>query len=255
MAHKIGAVARLAHVSVRTLHHYDEIGLVTPSGRSAAGYRLYTTSDLERLQQVLFFRELGFALEAIHELLADPGFDRRSALRAQRAKLTEDAARANALVDLIDKTLRARERGDAMNPEEMFGGFDPSKYEDEARDRWGKSDSHAESMRRTKRYTAADWAKLGAEADAIVGELAEVMGAGASPDDPRAMEAAEKHRLHIARWFYACSHRMHVGLGDLYVADERFSAVYERRRSGLAAYLSGAIRANAERARASRASQ
>jgi DNA-binding transcriptional MerR regulator len=247
MAHKIGDVARMTHLSVRALHHYDAIGLVKPSGRSRAGYRLYTTGDLERLQQVLFFRELGFALEAIRELLADPGFDRRAALRAQRAKLAHDAARADALVRLIDRTLQSIERGDPMKPEEMFEGFDPSRYEDEVEARWGKTDAYAESKRRTERYSPADWAELRAEAQAITGELTAAMEAGAGPGEARAMDAAERHRLHIDRWFYACSHRLHIALGDMYVADERFSAVYEKCRPGLAAYLRDAIHANAAR--------
>src|SRR6202046_4168345 len=100
--HTVGEVARLARVSVRALHHYDEIGLLVPSGRTESGYRLYTEPDLERLQQVLFFRELGFALEDVSRILRDPHFDRRQALLAQRAMLVEKGERLMAMVSLVD---------------------------------------------------------------------------------------------------------------------------------------------------------
>src|SRR4051812_29152036 len=157
MPYKIGHVARVARVSVRALHHYDEIGLIKPSGRSGSGYRLYTDLDLERLQQVLFFRELGFPLEEILRLLADPSFDRRSALLAQRTRLAENAERASALLRLIDKTIETMQKGESMKPEEMFDGFKPVQYEEEAKARWGNTSAHAESLRRTKLYSPEDW--------------------------------------------------------------------------------------------------
>src|SRR5579872_1874814 len=104
-SHTVGDVAKIARVSVRTLHHYDEIGLLKPSGRSRSSYRLYTGGDLERLQQILFFRELGFALEDIARIVRDPAFDRREALVAQRAMLVEKGERLRTMVALVDKTL------------------------------------------------------------------------------------------------------------------------------------------------------
>jgi len=245
--HTIGEVARAAKVSVRALHHYDEIGLVRPSGRSRSGYRLYTGADLERLQQVLFFRELGFRLEDIGPILEDPGFDRKSALLVQRARLAEDAARATALVALIDATLRKMERGEKMGPEEMFEGFDPRKHEDEARERWGGTTEYKESARRTKGYTKDDWAALGAESGAITTALAEAMARGVKPGDDEAMDLAERHRAHIDRWFYPCSSEIHAGLGEMYVSDPRFAIHYDRHAPGLAVFLRDAIRANAAR--------
>jgi DNA-binding transcriptional MerR regulator len=235
-------------MSVRALHHYDEIGLVQPSARSAKGYRLYTPADLDRLQQVLFYRELGFPLEEIRRILAEPAFDRRRALLAQRARLAEQAARAAALVALVDKTIATLERGETMTPEEMFDGFDPSKYEEEARARWGKTESYAESARRTARYTKDDWATLRAEADALTQAFADAMDRGTPPGDPAAMDIAERHRLHIDRWFYPCPPRMHAGLGEMYAGDPRFAANYDKVRPGLAVYVRDAIRANAQRA-------
>ena len=129
---RVGEVAELAHVSVRTLHHYDRIGLLRPSGRTEAGYRLYTARDLERLQTVLLYKELGFGLGEIRDLLAEPGFDRREALRAQRAQLARRSARIDAMLALIDRTLAAMDEGIPMERSDMFevfGDFDPAEHE------------------------------------------------------------------------------------------------------------------------------
>ncbi|MEP7126389.1 MAG: MerR family transcriptional regulator [Byssovorax sp.] len=251
MAYTVGDLASLARVSVRTLHHYDEVGLLRPSGRSGAGYRRYTAGDLQRLQQVLFFRELGFKLDEIARILADPGFDRRQTLLAQRALLAERAERARALVDLVDRTLKALEDDDTMKPDEMFEGFDPAKYEDEAKAWWGTTEAYAESKRRTSRYTKDDWKRMAAESKATVEELAQAMDDGVAPTEAHAMDLAEQHRLHLERWFYPCAVAMHVKLGEMYVADPRFAAVYDQRREGLAEFLRAAILANAARVNAS----
>jgi len=246
--HTVGEVAKLARLSVRALHHYDEIGLLKPSGRTESGYRLYTDRDIERLQQVLFFRELGFALEDVSRILRDPHFDRRQALIAQRAMLVEKGERLQAMVALVDRTLDSLGKGIVMSAEELFeGNFNPGAYEEEAKQRWGKTDSYAESQKRTKGYTKEDWQKVRAEADAITGELAELFASGAPPADLRALDLVEKHRLHIDRWFYPCSRAMHVSLGEMYVSDPRFAEHYDKRKPGLAQFVCDAIRANAGR--------
>src|SRR5688572_26308475 len=138
MAYTVKAVADIAGVSVRTLHHYDEIGLLKPAAHSAAGYRLYAERDLERLQQILFFKELGFDLREIKRVLSDPTFDRRRALTEHRALLLERQERLRRLIASVDRTLKAIKKGGDMNAQ-MFDGFDAAQYEDEARQRWGKS--------------------------------------------------------------------------------------------------------------------
>jgi DNA-binding transcriptional MerR regulator len=247
MAHTIGEVARMARTSVRTLHHYDEIGLVVPSSRSGAGYRLYEEEDLQRLQQVLFYRELGLPLETIGRILADPGFDRRRALVSQRELLAERAEQAHALVALIDRTIEALDRGESMSREALFDGFQPAEYEAEARERWGGTREYEESVARTRRYGTGDWKAIRAEAAAIVDGFAAAFDAGAAPTDARAMDVAERHRQHITSWFYPCSTEVHQGLGEMYVADPRFARNYEPVRPGLPGYIRDAIRANAAR--------
>jgi DNA-binding transcriptional MerR regulator len=248
---RVGEVARLAHVSVRTLHHYDRVGLVRPTCRSEVGYRLYTEQDLERLQTVLLYKELGFGLTEIRELLAEPGFDRREALRAQRAQLARQAARLEAMLALIDKTLAAMEGGMPMARSDMFevfGDFDPAEHEAEAEARWGGTEAHKESARRLRGYAKDDWRRFTVESDAVNEKLATLMDEGVAPGDSPAMDAAERHRLLIDVWFYPCPHAMHGHLGRMYVEDERFAATYEKIRPGMAAYLRGAIDANAARA-------
>ncbi len=237
---KIGHLSALAKVSVRTLHHYDEIDLVKPSGRSAAGYRLYDTRDLERLQQVLFFRELGFGLEHIARILRDPKFDRKKALFEHRAALIEKQKNTVAMLALVDKTISTIEKGETMEPKEMFSGF-----ENEAKERWGHTDEYAESARRTRKYGKEDWLRIASEVEEISIALAKLMNEDVAATDARAMDLAERHRIHIDRWFYACSSQIHVGLGEMYVGDVRFAANYEKHAAGLAQYFRDAIIANA----------
>ncbi|HEX6140719.1 MAG TPA: MerR family transcriptional regulator [Candidatus Limnocylindria bacterium] len=249
----VGAVARLAKVSVRTLHHYDRIGVLQPSERSAAGYRRYGTSDLERLQLILFYRELGFRLADIARIVREPAFDRRTALAAQRVLLVAKAQQARDMLTAIDAALAALEKGIPMDREEMFevfGDFDPTQYEAEVQRRWGETDAYRESARRTARYGKEDWKRMAAEGAHIEPGLAALLEAGMPPDSDEAMALAEEHRLQIDRWFYPCSHRMHAGLAELYVSDDRFRQRYENAHAGLAQYVHDAIKANAARAEA-----
>ena len=250
MAYTVGEVARLTHVSVRTLHHYDAIGLLTPSARSEAGYRLYADEDLERLQQVLVYRELDLPLDEIQRVLGDQSADRLEALVVQRDLVAEKPRRDEALLALIDKTILAMEGGIAMTKEEMFevfGDFDPNEYEDEVQQRWGDTDAYKESARRTKRYRKEDWARMKAEQDEVNAAMIALFDEGVAADDPRAADVADEARLLIDRWFYPCSRQMHVGLAEMYLADARFTATYETMRTGLAQWWHDAILANAAR--------
>lgn len=253
----VGEVARMAHVTVRTLHHYDEIGLLTPSARTAAGYRLYMRADLERLQQILLYRGLGFALEAIGPLLDDSAIDRREALRAQRAMLLEQRQNLDAVIRTVDRTLESLEEGTAMKEDAMFEGFEAlenapadvrahhEQHAAESHERWGTTAAYTESMRRAKGYTKEDWQEMRREAESQTARMIALLEAGADPSSAEAMTGAEAMRQHITRWFYPCSPRMHAGLADMYEADERFRAHYDDRRAGLASFVAAAIRANA----------
>jgi MerR family transcriptional regulator, thiopeptide resistance regulator len=248
-------VARMAGVSVRALHHYDEIGLLSPSGRSRAGYRLYTTDDLFRLQQISIGRELGLALEEIKRSLDDPGFDHRAALLAQRAALAARAGRVSAMIAAVDAALSKLDEGGAVTMKDMtreqitslFDGFDPARHEREAEERWGSTESYRESARRTRSYTKADWERHKAESSAIMSDAAALFRAGADAEGREAMEVAERHRLLVHRWFYPCDPAMHAKLADMYEADARFAENIDRHAAGLTPWWSAAIRAAARR--------
>lgn len=246
----VGAVARLAGVTVRTLHHYDKIGLVEPAGRTDSGYRTYGAKELERLQEVLFFRELGFSLETIRDIIGRPSYSRAAALEQQRELLVMHADRLLTMVDAIDRAVLAETTGVKMSSEEMlevFGDFDPAQYEEEAKERWGESDAFKQSVQRTSGYTKDDWVTIGAENDAINQSFLALMAADTPADDPAAMDVAEQHRAHITKWYYDCSMEIHAGLGQMYVADVRFKENIDKAGEGLAEYMSAAIAANAAR--------
>ncbi len=243
-------MARLAGVSVRTLHHYDSIGLLVPGTRTAAGYRLYTESDLLRLQQILIGRELGLSLEEIRRSLDDPRFDRKAALLDQREHLQDRARQAEAMIRAIDVALAAHDgscKKGEIKMEDLFEGFNPSQYDEEARRQWGTSEAFVESEKRTRRYTPDDWKSLKAEQAAVYDDAYAALKAGKTPSDAAVMDIAERHRISIDRWFYPCSHRMHRGLASMYESDDRFRQSIDKHGEGLTTFLAEAIRANAAR--------
>jgi MerR family transcriptional regulator, thiopeptide resistance regulator len=254
----VGEAARLSHVSVRTLHHYDEIGLLEPSGRSPAGYRLYSESDLRRLQQIMIYRELDFGLEEIAQMLAGAGATANSAtsvdehLRRQHRLLRARRDRAITLLAAIEREMEARKMGISLTPEEQFEIFGTDRLEEhaaEAEQRWGDTEAWQESRRRTAAYTKQDWIAIKAEADANIAGFADALRAGQPADGAAAMDLAEAHRAHLTRWFYDCSYDMHRGLAELYISDPRFTASYEEIEPGFSQYVHDAILANAHRHR------
>ena len=235
----VGELARLTGITVRTLHHYDEIGLVIPSERSEAGYRMYADGDVLRLQQVLLFRELGMPLDEIARAI--DGADRRVLLQQHRAALVAKRARIDAMLAALD----AHTEGDPMQPDDvksMFDGFDPKQYEDEAREHWGQTEAYQESARRTATYGKPEWDAIKRESESIYQRLAALMG---TPVTALAVQAlVEEHRQHLERWFYPCGVAMHHGLGQMYVSDPRFTANLDKVAPGFARYLADAIAAS-----------
>ncbi|MET7609683.1 MerR family transcriptional regulator [Streptomyces seoulensis] len=250
MSFSVGQVAGFAGITVRTLHHYDEIGLLVPSGRTYAGHRRYADADLDRLQQILFYRELGFPLDEVAALLDDPGADPRAQLRRQHELLTARIERLSRMAAAVEHAMEAHTMGIDLTPEErfeVFGDHDPEIHAEETERRWGNTEAYAESRRRTARYTKADWQRMRAESDDFNARYATLVADGVPPADPAAMDLAEEHRRHIDRWFYACPHATHRCLGEMYVADARFTAYYDALGPGVAAHLNAAIAANAGR--------
>ena len=248
--YQVKEVAELSGLTVRALHHYDSIGLLEPSARSSASYRLYNDDDLLRLQQIVIGRELGLSLEAIRRSLDEPGFDRREALLAQRDELAARAERATDMIRAIDAALTGIGETDMSKVDfkRIFDGFDPHDHEEEVKQRWGETDAYKTSAQRTKAYTEADWQRFKDEQGSICSDALAAMKDGVRPDESRAMDVAERHRLSIDRWFYPCSPTMHCALADLWEADRRYADNIDKYGAGLTEYLAAAVRANANRA-------
>lgn len=246
----VGRVAALAGVTVRTLHHYDEIGLVHPSGRTSAGYRVYRPSDVDRLHQVLVYRRLGFGLPQIATLIDDPDVDAVAHLRRQRALLVEQGARVAAMVAAIDRQLEAHTMGMQLTPEEQLEVFGTDKvggeWADEAEQRWGETEAYQESQRRAATYSKSDWLRLKAEADEGLRAFATALRSGRPATGPEATALAEEHRRYLGRWFYDCDYAQHRRLAEMYVGDDRFRRTYDTVAPGLAEYVHDAILANAD---------
>ena len=249
MNYSVGQVAGFAGVTVRTLHHYDDISLLVPSERSLAGHRRYSDADLDRLQQILFYRELGFPLEEVAALLDDPDVDPRAHLRRQHELLTARIEKLRKMAAAVEHAMEARTMGLNLTPEEKFEVFgdDPEQYAEEVEERWGDTDEYADSQRRTASYTKEDWKRIQAEAADWGERYGALMSADEPPTGEAAITLAEEHRQHICTWFYECTYEIHRCLGEMYVSDERFKAFYDALRPGLAEHLRDAIAANAAR--------
>ncbi|MCB9672329.1 MAG: MerR family transcriptional regulator [Alphaproteobacteria bacterium] len=242
----IGEIARLTGVTVRTLHHWEDEGLLAPSRNRANGYRSYDQADLDRLHAILTWRTLGFPLDEIRQLLDDPAGDPLETLRLQRARLVEQLGGINARIAAVDAAIQRRIEGVPLEDTDLtvlFEGFDPAAYEAEVAERWGDTEAFAESQRRTSRYTKADWAAMREDLARVEARLAELLRAGVAPGHPDALQAAEAHRQHISRWFYDCTPEIHAGLGEMYADDPRFAAHYDALAPGLAVFVREAIRA------------
>jgi DNA-binding transcriptional MerR regulator len=247
----VGAVAELTGVSVRTLHHYDEIGLLEPGRRTTAGYRLYAPEELRRLQRILFYRELGFGLDAIAAILADPGSTDGDHLERQHGLLADRIARLTAMLTAVDRELAARAAGVSLTPEERLEVFGTTRLEEraeEAERRWGGTAEWAQRRDRTAGYTTEDWLRLRTEQADINQRLLDAMRAGKPATDHDVMELAEEHRAHIARWFHDCDQEAHRALAASYLANERLGRNFDDMAPGLSRYVHDAIIANAGRA-------
>ena len=245
----VGQVAQTYGVTVRTLHHYDEVGLLTPSERTPAGYRLYTGADLDRLATIVTYRRLRLSLDEVGSLLRGEG-SAVAHLRRQRDAVMDKVDEMHRLVEAIDARLEREMNETPATTEEMkeiFGDGFNDDYQVEAQERWGETDAWKQSAARTKTYTPADWEQIKAESDAVNAAFVVALTSGRPATSPEAMDAAEAHRVQIETWFYDLTHDVHRRLADMYVADPRFTKTYEDLAPGLAAYVKDAIHANADR--------
>ncbi|TDQ44178.1 MerR family transcriptional regulator [Actinorugispora endophytica] len=243
----VGQVSARLGVTVRALHHWDEIGLARPSLRTAAGYRLYTAGDLERLHRVVVYRETGLGLDGIRAVLDDPTVDVPGALRAQRAQVAERIDRLQRLGAGLDRMIDAHERGLLLTAEQQVAVFGPRWNPDwpaRARRRYGDTTQWLQYAERSASRGPGEWRAV---ADAVTGldrALGDAMDAGVAPGSPEANRLVERHREVFASYF-PLTRRMQVCLGRMYEADPEFAAHYDGVRTGLATWFRRIVDASA----------
>ena len=237
MKMQIKEFAELTGVSVRTLHYYDEIGLLKPSEVDAQnGYRFYDEKSMERMQEILFYRELDFSLKTIAKILSSPDYDKQQALSRQRQLLLAKRERLERLIDALD----GLEKGEGFMKNNDYEKL-KNKYAEEARLRWGNTEAYKESQQRN-----TDFSKAAALLDAVFEDFAELNRSGISPDDEPAKVQVEKLQQCITDNFYTCSGEILAGLGQMYVADERFKTNIDKHGEGTAEYVSACIKSYCE---------
>lgn len=237
---KINEVAKLTGITVRTLHYYDEIGLLKPSEITDVGYRLYNNTALDTLQQILFFRELDFSLNEIKEIMGNPNYDKENALKKQKELLLQKRDRIDELVTLVDHTLKGEH-------DMSFKQFDVTeiesnkkKYAAEVKERWGNTDAYAESEKRTSSYDAAQWNATSKECQALLYSFSEIRDM--QPDCEEAQALVKKWQDYITINFYNCTKEILSCLGLMYIGDERFTRNIDENGEGTAAFMDAAIK-------------
>lgn len=240
----INEISKLTGVSIRMLHHYDKIGLLVPSKRTDANYRMYSDEDVAKLYQILLFKELEFSLQEIKTILQDENFDREKALKEQRNLIIKKKNRLEKIIESIDDTIN-NFGGNVMN-KENFKAFDyedikkhEEKYKEETERKYGKTDAYKESKEKTSKYSKNDWENIMGEAESIYVELSKLMDK--EPSDEQVQLLVEKWRNHITENFYNCTIEIFRGLALMYVADERFTKNIDKYGEGLAQFLSDAM--------------
>ena len=238
---QIKEFAEITGVSVRTLHYYDEIGLLEPSYVDVQnGYRFYNEASLERMHEILFYRELDFPLKSIAEILASPNYDKRKALAEQKRLLTLKKDRLERLIAALEQA----EKGEIT-----MSAFDNSEYEtarqqyeDEAKRRWGGTDAYKESQAKTRSYSKDKWNDVLDRLNGVFVDFAECKKCGESADSETAQRLVKKLQDYITANFYHCTDEILAGLGQMYVCDERFKNNIDKNGEGTAEFVSEAIK-------------
>ena len=233
--------AKLTGVSVRTLHYYDEIGLLKPAFIDERnGYRDYDEKSLGRMVEILFYRELDFSLKSILEILSSPDYDKATAIRKQKELLTLKKERLERLISALDEAEKGEIQMNTFNNNEYETAR--KKYVDEAKQRWGNTDAYKESEQKTSGYSADKWNDVNAGLNAVLAEFAVALKGGATPESETAQSLVRKLQQYITDNFYTCTNEILAGLGQMYVADERFSSNIDKNGAGTAEFISDAIR-------------
>ncbi|MDT0111300.1 MerR family transcriptional regulator [Listeria booriae] len=246
MEYTVQKLAKLAGVSTRTLRYYDEIGILKPARINSSGYRIYGQNEVDRLQQILFYREMNVGLDKIKAILEQPDFNETEALKTHRAQLLDKRKQLDELIRNVEKSIAHSERRITMTNQEKFEGFkqkmideNEEKYGTEIREKYG-DDKINKSNAKLKGMSEAEMERVNRLAETILVELAEAFETG-DPAGEKAQEVAAMHKEWLSTYWDTYSKEAHAGLAQMYVDDERFTAYYDKDQPGLAAFLRDAI--------------
>lgn len=246
MEYTVQKLGKMAGVSTRTLRYYDEIGILKPARINSSGYRVYGKAEVDRLQQILFYRELGVDLKSIKSILSSPSFDPVSALKEHREKLLAKREQLDLLIANIDKTIAASEGRIVMTDKEKFEGFkkklideNEKKYGKEAREKYG-DEQVDKSNKKLMNMTPEQYAEVEKLSAELMNTLREAFKTG-DPAGELAQKAADLHRQWLCYFWESYSKEAHAGLARMYVDDERFTAYYDKEQPGMAKFLRDAV--------------
>jgi len=246
MEYTVQKLGRMAGISTRTLRYYDEIGILKPARINSSGYRIYGSKEIDMLQQILFYRELGMDLNNIKEIIASPSFDSIKALKNHREKLLEKRKQLDMLISNIDKTINSAEGGDKMSDKEKFEGFkrkmveeNEKKYGKEVREKYGDKVAD-ESNQKVLNMTEEQYEEVTKLGNEVIATLNEAYKTG-DPAGELAQKAADLHRQWLCYYWTSYSKEAHAGLAQMYVDDERFTKYYDEKQPGTAKFLRDAI--------------
>jgi DNA-binding transcriptional MerR regulator len=246
MEYTVQKLAKVAGVSTRTLRYYDEIGILKPARINSSGYRIYGQVEVDRLQQILFYRELGVGLESIKDIVLAPSFDKAGALREHREKLLEKREQLDALISNVDKTIAQTEGRIVMSDKEKFEGFkqklvddNEAKYGKEIREKYGE-DTVNKSNQKVKGMTQEEYDEVTKLTTEVLETLYEAFKTG-DPAGELAQKAADLHRQWLCYYWDSYSKEAHAGIAQMYVDDPRFTAYYDEKQPGSAEFLRDAV--------------
>ncbi|MBE6068759.1 MAG: MerR family transcriptional regulator [Clostridium lundense] len=246
MEYTVQKLSKIAGVSTRTLRYYDEIGILKPARINSSGYRIYGQAEVDRLQQILFYRELGVSLESIKNIVTAPSFDGAKALKEHRAQLLEKRNQLDLLISNVDKTIAQTEGRIIMSDREKFEGFkqkmvdyNEKKYGKEIREKYG-DDTVSKSNAKLMNMTEEQYNEVTALSEELMTTLAEAFKTG-NPASELAQKAADLHKKWLTYSWSQYSKEAHAGLAQMYVDDERFKAYYDKYQPGAAEFLRDAI--------------
>lgn len=246
MEYTVQKLSKLAGVSARTLRYYDEIGILKPARINSSGYRIYGEKEVDRLQQILFYRELGVSLESIRDIVTSPSFDGAKALREHHKKLLDKRKQLDLLILNVEKTIEVAEGRSIMSNAEKFEGFkqklideNEMKYGKEAREKYG-NEAVEKSNKKLKNMSQEEYDKITALANEVIETLDTAFKTG-DPAGELAQKAADLHRQWLSFYWDSYSKEAHAGLAQMYVDDERFTAYYDKKQPGTAVFLRDSI--------------